>query len=695
MQPSTPIRPVSDIFFEAMQTLRPHPRVRPVSAPMPDTQPRQTVTPVTDRCSVPSGTTVVDRPESPHLYTSRRQYEVATGRTLGSLGHLDTDVPLSPYSPGSMSPASSPLSPKSMMARAKELLTPRTPKTPKTSDSPQAEKFHGAFCWAKSVVKSICRSSKEVVVKNESRDSLRSGFYSKDEVLENSTIPDEPPQIAPLRPVSRFLPDLTIFVPENDAAGNFVIEHNSIEDEDEVFSEISEISYHDSPVISPHHPRSSSVSSLSPDEGTTAETTFYTAGETSFYCTPAAQDDDDAFTDTNETSHTQRPMNGFMAKLQEAMNPGRGYKTPSIISSEEGSAPYTPSPSPKLRHSPKGKQLGSLRAQYSKAEPASPILTEGVPKMWQLNEKESTRNLRVAPSLENGLYADNLEVFEENATAEAAPIVHVEPDIINIRRSEALAQLESRDVDCSDQEESDSGLVPAPLATKPRPVRVQSGMGSEYDVSTMPIEILRTIVFSAAYGDANCAELASGLYAALKEKHESVADCEWRKERLLAQAHLLAELKTLMQFGFLRDEVFGVIRGQIFPTRTTELMGNEDFKNYVRRAVSGHALAEDRAEKILKLAIEPEDQGLKQTSPEDEVFSQREPFNEHGFVYDAGSSDEQYERLGSLPSMVGTFEHWEQLPPSPEPEPRWTWWRSPFMSKMARLLRIGYRKPMA
>lgn len=653
---------------------------------MPDTQ-RCTVTPGIDQWSVLSGTIVVDRPESPHLYTFRRQYKVATGRTLGSLGCLDTDVS---HSPGSMSSASSPPCPKSMAARAKEQLTPRTSKTPPTPDSPRAEKSHGAFCRTKSVVKSLRRGSNEAVIESGSRDSLRSGFYSKDEMLEISGISDEPPQVAQLTPGSRFLPDLTIFVTENDAAGNNIIVRNSIEDKDEVFSDFSEISYHISSVIAPHHPRSSSVSSRSLNKVMTAETIFYTAGETSFYYTPAARDDNDVFADTTETSRTRRLMTAFMAEMQEVVDSERGYKTPSIVSSEGGSAPYTPSPSPKLRHSPRYRQLGSLRAQYSKTEPASSVLAEGVPKMWHLNEKESTHNLRVAPSLEDFLHTDSLEVFEDNATAEATPIIRVEPGVVNIRRSEALSQLESRDVDCSNQEESDSGLISVPLPIKPRPARVQSGLGLDYDVSTMPIETLRTIVFSAAYGDAKCIKLASGLYAALKETDKSVANCEWRRERLLEQAHLLAELKTLRRFGFLCDEVFGAIRSQIFPTETTELMGNEDFKKHIRGAVGRHALAEDRAEEVLNLTMTPEDQGLKQTSPEDEVFYQREPFNGHGFVYDASSSDERYEHLGSLPSTVGTSEQRDQ----PEPEPRWTWWRSPVTSKLAGLFRIGYRKPM-
>lgn len=689
MQSSTPTRPVSGTFFQAVQTFRPHPRIRPVSAPTPDTYPQHTVTLDTGRCSVPSDPTILNRPESLHLYTSRRQYEVATSCTLGSLAHLDTDVPRSPHSPGSMLPTSSPLSPRSLLARAKQLLTPPSLKSPKTPDTPRAGKLAEAFCRTKTMVKSLRRGSKEVVIEQDSRGSLRSGVYLKDEVLRLSKISDEPPQIAPLRPVSKFLPGLTIFVPENEIAGEFVIEHGKIEYND-IFGDFSEIGFYDSPVIAPLCSPLSTINSTSQETGTTAETTLYTAGETSFHYTSAAKHDDDIFTTSRETSHTQRPMTSFIAKLQDAMNPDRGYKTPSSVCPEEGSVPYTPSPSPRLRHTAlnpaRGEQSGSLRVQYSNAEITPPVLTACIPKMWQVNEneREDARNLRVAPSLEKGLHADTLEVFEENATA----------DVVDIRRSEALVQPASQDFEGTGHVESDRTLMPPPLVIKHRPERVPSVTGPEYEGSTMPIEILRTIVFSAAYGNAKCTELASRLYEALVESDSSITDCQWRKERSLQQAHLLAELKILVQYGHLRDEVFSVIRGQIFPTTTTEVMSNVAFTNYIHRAVSEHLLAKDRAEGILGLAVDEEDQGFKQTSPEDEVFFQRGPFNEETFVYDVASSDECYEWLGSLPSTAATFEHWDQLPPAPEAEPRWSWWRSPFASKMAHLFRIGYRKPV-
>lgn len=671
-QPTTPTRPVSGTFYEAVQLLCPHPKIRPISAPAPDAHSRHhTATPDADQWSVPSGSTIVDRSDSPHIYTSRRQYEVATSRALGLLGRLDTDVP--PHTPGSISPVPRPLSAKSIIGRAKELFSPRSSSVPKT---PEGEKVHGAFCRTKSVVKnSLRRSSKGGVAEARSWDSLLSGFCSKESHdLETSTISDEPPQIAPLRPVSKFLPDLTINIPDNEIGSSIVIEHNSIKDEEEADNEDS---CRDSLHVAPLRLRSSNVTSVPKYGDTTAETSFYTAGETSFYYTPAAkEDDDDVFTTSVGTSQTERPMTSFMAKLQDAMEPNRGYKTPSIASTtgSTGSPIHTPSPSSKLRHTTlqprQGLQTGSLRTQYSKAEPDPPVLS--VPKMWQLNHKESTRNLRVAPSLEKGLHADTLEVFEENAMAKAAAIVHVEPDVVEVLRSQVVetSEQQSRMVPNHEQFGPDMEVAPLNVVPKVEPAR-RSNIGPDHDVSTMPIEILHTIVFSAAYGDAKCTGLASALYQELTEAGGSVVESKWdgRKQRLLLQSHLLEELKILMQYGFMQDDVFAVIRSQIFPTGTTEMLSNEDFTNYIRRAVSDYKLAEERAEEILGLAIGEEDEEFAQTSPEEEVFFQREPFNSQGFVYDASSSDEYYERLGSLPSTVGTFEESE-----PEPQ-RSSGWR--------------------
>lgn len=705
MQLSTPVHLVSGTIFEAVHIWRPHPKLRPISAPMavptPGAYLRYPTMPDTDRCSIPSEATIVDQSESPHLHTSRRQYEVANSGVLGSLGRLETSIT---PNHSSISPTSNSMPPKSLVGCAKQLLSPRSSRnftTSKAPETPEDEKAHGFFCRTKSVITSLRSGSKGGLLEKGSRDSLRSGYHSflsewpsdefdeGTEFSETSIISDEPPQIAPLRPMSKFMPDLKIVVPENDVAGQFNIEHNSIEISEEADDQQSS---DNSLSATRLRPRSSNVTSVLKYQGTTAETSSYTADETTSSYTSAAEEDGAVFTSSNEMSHNQLPMTSFMVKLQDAVDPNRQYKALSI-------APTTghtdsPLPTPKLRHtasnSTRGMQSGSLQAQFSRH--TTPVSSD-IPKMWQLNRNESPRELRVAPSLENGLHADTLEVFEEDAMAEAAAIVHIEPKVVDIGRPQTL---ERSDSPGRERHQSDRNMEIAPLniASKARRVRSSSGLGPDHDVSTMPIEILHTIVFSAAYGDAKCSELASSLYKGLTRSDSSVADYEWdgRKQRLLLQSQLLEELKIMAQSGFMRDDVFAVIRGQFFPTATTQILTKKDFTNHISRAVSGHNLAGERAEEILRLAFDDEDQKFVQTSPEDEVFFEREPFNLQGFVHDENSSDEHYERLGSLPSTVGTFEEWEQLP-EPESEPRWNW-RSPFLLKVTRMLRIGYRKPM-
>lgn len=67
----TMIRPMSGIYFEAVQLLHPYLRFRPVSAPYEEMGPRPDSAMSEDgRWSKSSGTTAVDALETPHLYTS-------------------------------------------------------------------------------------------------------------------------------------------------------------------------------------------------------------------------------------------------------------------------------------------------------------------------------------------------------------------------------------------------------------------------------------------------------------------------------------------------------------------------------------------------------------------------------------------------------------------------------------------------
>ncbi|KAF2628530.1 hypothetical protein BU25DRAFT_410090 [Macroventuria anomochaeta] len=683
MQPSTPIRPVSGTFYEAVQLLRPHPKIRPVSDSYAETRSHlSTVTPEGDRWSRSSQATAVDPPETPHLPTSRKQYEAASSRVLGSLGRLDTDVP-SEKSPKPGSP-----SPRLMIFRTKALFSPRSSTVPKT---PEGEKVHGTFCRMKSVVsKTLRRSEKGGIAEAGSRDSLGLGFYSastrrlitkedEEEAEETniSIISDEPHQIVPLRLVSKFLPTSTISISDNDIGSSIVVEQCSGGDKDEDDGEDSE---HGSLHVVPLRLRSSNLALVSKDGNSAVETSFYYA--------PSAKEDDDVFSSPNETCQIDRPVTSFMLELRDAMEQGHGTKTPSIISTITASPMVTPSPSPKLRHTALSSipslQPISLRSQYSASEPASSPPVLSVPKMWTLDKSQAKKTVRLAPSLEEGLCADDLEVYEENALASATLLVRgVEPDVVDIRRSQVVETSERQSLAVSNYQRPGNNATAASKCIS----AASSNSGSSTVVQTMPFQILETIVFSAAYGDAECRTLASNLYKELVEAETSGTERKWgvREQHLLCRSDLMRELDSLVQYGYLKQDIFEMVRGQLFPTGTTELLENRDFTAYIYRAVSAFALGEGRAKQILELAIGEEDESLGEWSPEEEAFFEREPFNPKGFVYGDSTDDSHYERLSSMLSTVGTFE-------STKPQPQSGWRSSYFLSKVAQVFRLGHWK---
>lgn len=381
MQDSHPTRPVSGTLFEAVHVLRPHPKLRPVSAPVyrPDSQ-RYLLTPEEDRLSwTSSGTTAVDGCDAPRLYTSRTQYRVASSQALGSLGRR-----LGTPDAGAAEPYS-PLSPRSMISRAKALLTPRSVARPHTSDG---YKTHGLFCQTKYAVKrSLRRKEKTRFEGLASPDSLRSGFYSaltvpvllddgSESIVESEeasmcSISDEPPQIPPLRPVSKFMPALNIKIPKNEFAGFVLAEHGSVDSDSDS----------DSLHVAPLRLRLAKLTQVARDSG---------GSYTSSSC--AAQETDDVFSVPDDVSETESLITNFIIRLRQ---PSEGeyvdkhaLNAPSIDSptvtptvSPPVTPPVTPSPASRLRHttlqSTPDWRSTSLRSHYSASEsPLGPRLVD-------------------------------------------------------------------------------------------------------------------------------------------------------------------------------------------------------------------------------------------------------------------------------------------------------------------------------
>ncbi|KZM24189.1 uncharacterized protein EKO05_0007753 [Ascochyta rabiei] len=724
MQPSTPVQPVSGTFFEAAKLLRPHLKARSgshagaaVRSGLESSTTLHTGRDADSRLSKSSTTTVVDGDEViTQLYTSSRQYEVASSRVLGAMGHLDMDVPVE--SPG----ASSAASPASSLFPLESAWCPLSSTIPTAKE----EKKHGKFCQTRSgVKKSLRRDGRSIA--GISADALRSGFCStstehliatkdgegEEKVTESvcSMASDEPPRIMPLR-LSRFLPKLTISIPNNGENETRFDARYDIGQNEDTASE--DETYH----VAPLRLRSSNLTAATKGNSSAAETSFYYA--------VSAKADDHVFSNLPATSRMDRPMSGSLIKLHKAMEQtsNDSIKTPSVAST--ASQRITHSPSLRLRHtalsSTPGLQSDSLRSHYSASEPEPNLLVLKAPKMPLQDDGGAGKALRLAPSLEEGLCADDLEVFEENAVAAAAPIVRgVDPNVVDIRHSkvsETYAE-PAHTVSIHQRFEDrlavdtlvlpDAALFPSlsMLVAKPNKnlPAVTSGTSSEcmaaspsvafkristacssstasVIIPTMPFQVLETIVFSAAYGDIECRKLASTLYNEIIEAENAGIEPRWdiHKQRLFHQSHLVQDLYSGMQHGYLRQDVFETVRQQLFPTGATEPMESRDFTAYIFGAVGSLALDEDRAQQILKLAIN--DEPFSESSPEEETFFERESFNTEGFVYEDSTDGDHYERLCSVPSTAGTSES-----PKPAPQSAWRSWK--FFLKLAQLFRLG------
>lgn len=373
----------------------------------------------------------------------------------------------------------------------------------------------------------------------------------------------------------------------------------------------------------------------------------------------------------------------------------------------------TSTSSPRLRrtglsHTP-GVYCSSLRTRYltPEAESKPPVLNasqaeERVKAMSSRSEDRAEKALRITPSLEQGLGADNFEVYDENALATAAPIIRgISPDVVHIWHSQIDHETQHEDCLGLDRQQLDQDvntgllLLPneiylassgrlvtvstVPLTLPPEPAtstasarvpsvkskRVSVALSSS-DVSvvtpTMPFEVLETIAVTAVYGDAECQSLVSKLYSEVAEAETSGAESRWgvREQALIRKTDLLLDLDLLVRHGYLRYHIFETVRQQLFPIGGTELLGMEEFSSYIHSAVSSFELDDERAKHILSLTTG--DESSEMCSVEETIFSRRRPFSSEGFVY-AGDDmyDNQYRRL-SIATTICTNEPAEPQP---------------------------------
>ncbi|KAJ4317763.1 hypothetical protein N0V94_004761 [Neodidymelliopsis sp. IMI 364377] len=402
---------------------------------------------------------------------------------------------------------------------------------------------------------------------------------------------------------------------------------------------------------------------LRPSKSTANPNDENSGDETVFTYSPGARESDDVFSQSDATPRSDWPLSEFTNKLLDTRKSSaeEEIRTPSVTSLASLATTSTPSPTRRLRHTALASTLGydnSIRSQYTVSE------LKPVPKpQADIDQTTSCSNrvdgdgvnrdgtddtpLRVAPSLEDELQADGFKVYEEGATAAAAPIVRdIVPDVVDVRRPETP----TTSISSSDK--------PSPLRSKQVSTALSSSHAS-VAVPTMPFEVLKTIAFSAAYGDAECRTLATKLCRELTEGTTSTVHPRWgpREQHLLHQINLVLELDLLVQHGYLRSDIFTTIRTQLFPTALSEPLDDEDLMMYLQRAAGSFELDQARAMEILELAIGDGDS--EECSIEEATgFAERGPFDPQGFAYsDNGMYQEIfYRRLSSVPSTCATFE---------------------------------------
>lgn len=246
--PPQPLVPVSGTFFEAVRTIRIPKKVRRIPKKLRRATAPHGTTGAEDRNAIKKGTrwsesTMIEDKELQHLSASGAQHEVASAQVLGSIRRLETDFPAQYVDPEPQT--TNPSSSKRIINGVKALFRSRSGAV--TSDQ---EKVHGVYCRAETALKSLHRSKEESPAEIDSQTSPLLGCYvataapimpeaynnhSKDSVdtekAMESSILDQPPQIPPLRPTTKFMPKLSISIPENEVAGSIIVEGPNVPSE--------------------------------------------------------------------------------------------------------------------------------------------------------------------------------------------------------------------------------------------------------------------------------------------------------------------------------------------------------------------------------------------------------------------------------------------------------------------------------
>ena len=510
---------------------------------------------------------------------SKTDYEVAGSRVLGSMCRLGTDLPASSLRDSSSGFDLS--TPKSMTSRARVLFSRQSIIV---LDPSKTQKVHSKLCRMKTLIKKALRCSKTVVVCKKPEYTPCPGPYStpngrsvgaKGEEMNNestsSIFSENPTHTVPLLPVSKIVPNFAINNPRDKVTSTIAVEHDRGDGEGGIYEGV----FH----VAPLHLRLPKLSSVPNNRAS--------EGDATLYYTSSAMTNEDVFYNPDADTGKDCLVSELMMELCKVMEQTSygGMVTPSLAST--ALRVTNPSLLPKLRHTSFSPNSGfnsdSLRIQYSASEFESGLLLLKTSTMRASKDNEDVKILRIAPSLEKGLHANSLEIYEENMVAAAAPIIRgVYPDVIDIRQPKLCETYKQEAHIVSNRHRSEHDLtvgllilpdmthLPCPTISNTSSSEHLPAMTAMFGTTLpfmtskrmLPVQVPETLVSSGTCKESECWTPAAGCYDEVVKIEALGIESGWdaQEQRFFPRIGLVLKFDLAVRHGHLQQDILRTAR---------------------------------------------------------------------------------------------------------------------------------------
>ncbi|KAF1849321.1 uncharacterized protein K460DRAFT_415707 [Cucurbitaria berberidis CBS 394.84] len=480
-------------------------------------------------------------------------------------------------------------------------------------------------------------------------------------------IPEGPPQIAPLRSISKFTSPFDIEDPFT-AAAKDVNENADVEG-----SHIS----NKAPRLTPIRPMASFIEEI--------QGVFLPVDDSDDTSTVSKASVDDLLSSSSPTqcaseySHTSSEESWTRRHLDTptscAVHAGPdvdvGLPTAALQVLQESATnarsqrgwSHTPKPDDFVEHA---KLVSAENNGYSKNDVGEQLRSILPPVSYHTSSEilPRTRSLSVLTTAESQAtqsieYDPNTQVSSEYATPQSVSVgisslYFTPPTTANSPRlpqfSFEYPVMEKPQWPPSTLKTTTTRSTPTPqLFLTPRTSKTSLTTTSSIAVPIIPLDVLDVIANAGVHGDIECQTIIQRLDRELLKGLRSPAiKPRWNKQAryLIRKAHLAIDLDVQMRTGRLTREIVDAVRRQFFPTITQgeKKMTNHVFNSYIHHAVRQGELAHSQATKILLLATG--DGNYEESYAERAIFAGHEWFRDAtGF---AAYFEENVEKNGSF-----------------------------------------------